>query len=390
MVTELEAQQYYQQLIMAGTSPEDAKREVAEFLSMMDEGAPTEISIQDSIAAPVAGAVTDRAIQSILGVGGAEVAAESALAGAGSIAEPALAGAGDIAGAAAPGYSAVPGVIGAALAADVLMNKRHGARGAGQGALAGAGIGWTFGGPTGALIGAPIGAGIGYFGNFGDENKFETEYNRAQDLRDKGINWDLNTQKPSQGRSKEELTSEAARNIAMGQYGNVEYAESRNMGDSRPEDWWGFSVWGEKFGNDWLKKYSEDQRRQIVQRGLELNLFDENTGSLDVNFTPEYEADIQKILSGEMTVETTPWEPGQTGQEGPARGTGPYPISINISGGGGSGDANADLTSQALIEMGLSNDDSVNLINSYKQLGALTPNEAAAAAYSVGKMKGPI
>lgn len=187
-------------------------------------------------------------------------------------------------------------LLGAALAGDVLINKRHGGRGAAQGALAGAGMGSYFG-PYGALAGALIGGGVGYFGNFGDENRFQTEYNRSQALRDKGINWDLNTDKPSQGRSIGDLIAEAEANKAAGKWGNVQFAGSRNEKDLKPEDIWGYSAFGEKYGNDWLKKYSEEQRRQIAQKALDSGAVRESTGSIDINFTPELDAAVQAILT---------------------------------------------------------------------------------------------
>lgn len=187
-------------------------------------------------------------------------------------------------------------LLGAALAGDLLINKRHGARGAGQGALAGAGMGAYFG-PWGALAGALLGGGVGYFGNFGDENKFLTEYNRSQALRDKGINWDLNTQAPSKGRSIGDLIAEAEANKAAGKWGNVDFARSRNEKDLKAEDIWGYSAFGEKYGNDWLRKFSEDQRRQIAQKALDSGAAKEHHGTVDINFTPELDSAIQSILN---------------------------------------------------------------------------------------------
>lgn len=403
MITEAEAREYYEQLIRYGTSDADAKKEVAAMIQMqggLSDEDPTAMSLAESSPGVTETAVLGLlandafnapAMAETLGTGLASTAEANAAwnaAAMGGEVLPEVAtqlGPWSMEGIGASGNLILP-AAGAALALDTFGNKRHGGRGALQGAASGAMMGSYFG-PWGIGIGAGLGLGLGYFGNFGDENKFQTEYNRAQALRDKGINWDLNTEKPSMGRSKEELTAEAARNIAMGQYGNVEFAGSRNETDLRPEDIWGYAIWGEKFGDDWLKGMSEDQRRQISQLALDQGLVREHHGTIDINFTPEFDKAVEDIKSGAMTVETTPWEPGEA-QEGPARGTGPYPISINISGGGGQSNANANMTTQALIEMGLSNDESVNLINSYKQLGALTPNEAAQAAYSVGKMKG--
>lgn len=187
-------------------------------------------------------------------------------------------------------------IIGAALAGDVLLNKRHGGRGLGEGALAGAGIGSYFG-PWGALAGALLGGGVGYFGNFGDKDRFQSEYKRAQALRDKGLNWDLNTVKPSKGRSLSELIAEEQSRINSGGYGNTTFASSRNEKDLKPEDVWGYSAFGEKYGNDWLKKYSEKQRRQIAQKLLDAGAISERTGTIDINSNSDLERAIQQIIS---------------------------------------------------------------------------------------------
>lgn len=185
--------------------------------------------------------------------------------------------------------------LGAMLAGDVLINKKHGAGGAAEGALAGAGIGSTFGGLPGAAIGAGLGGLIGYFGNFGDKDRYLTEYNRAKALRDKGVNWDLSTEKPSAGVSIDDLIATENAKMAAGQYGNTTFAASRNEGDLKPEDIWGYSTFGEKFGNDWLKGMSEDQRRKIAQAALDQNAVREHTGTVDVNWTPELDKLIEDI-----------------------------------------------------------------------------------------------
>lgn len=291
-------------------------------------------------------------------------------------------------GTAAAGHSAVPGLIGAYLAYDVLSNKKHGGQGAVEGGLAGAGIGWTLGGPVGAVIGAPIGAGIGYFGNFGDEDKYLTEYNRAQALRDQGINWAFNTVAPTSGTSKQELIDRATQNIASGKYGNPEFERTRDERLLRPEDIMGNAVFGEKFGKDWLEKFNDSQRMQIAQAALNRGLVREHHGTIDVGFDSDFDAQVQRILAGEETVETKPFQPGEGQAQYPREG-GPTTIVVNMGGGGApQRSANADMTTQAMINMGLSNDDAVNLISRYKNLGALTPNEAAEAAYTVGKMRG--
>lgn len=177
-----------------------------------------------------------------------------------------------------------PGVAGAFGMADVLMNKRHGARGAAQGALSGAGMGFTLGGPVGAGIGAVAGGALGYFGNLGDEDKWKTEQDRADKLREQGINWDIPSERLTKGRSKEELVRGAQANIDAGRYGNVKFAQSRNESDLNPEDIWGYSTFGEKYGDKWLKGMSEEQRRGISQALLNAGAVNEHHGTIDVDW----------------------------------------------------------------------------------------------------------
>lgn len=170
-------------------------------------------------------------------------------------------------------------LAGAALGYDVLKNKKHGKSGAAEGAASGALIGTYFAPGIGTLAGAVIGGALGYFGNFGDEDKYKTEFNRAQKLRDKGVNWDLNVDAPPKGVSKDKLIE-----IARQTGGNVKFAESRNEKDLRPEDIWGYSTFGEKFGDSWLKGFSEDQRRAIANEALKKGAVREHTGTIDIDW----------------------------------------------------------------------------------------------------------
>jgi hypothetical protein len=178
----------------------------------------------------------------------------------------------------------IPGVAGAIGAYDVLSNKKHGWGGAAEGALSGAGIGMTVGGPVGAAIGAPVGGLVGYFGNFGDKNRFQDEYKAAQKLRDNGVNWGFNQGMPSKGRSINDLVAFEQDKVNKGQYGNVAFAKSRNEKDLKPEDIWGYSAFGEKYGNDWLGKFSEQQRRDIAQKTLDSGAVDEHHGTISVDW----------------------------------------------------------------------------------------------------------
>jgi len=132
--------------------------------------------------------------------------------------------------------NAILPVAGAALAGDVLLNKRHGVSGAAEGAASGAMIGSYFG-PTGAVVGGLIGAGIGFFGNFGDVDAYKTEWKRKKKLVDQGIiTADQLGPEPKKGRSKEELVAEARANG-----GNITFASSRNEADLTPTDIVGYA-----------------------------------------------------------------------------------------------------------------------------------------------------
>lgn len=148
--------------------------------------------------------------------------------------------------------NAVLPLAGVAGMGELLYNKRHGTGGAAQGALSGAAMGSYFG-PWGALAGALLGGGVGYFGNFGDKNAFQDEYKRAQKLRDAGINWQWNTDKPKVGRSKAELLNP---NLAAdfagldAKYGwvNNKFSQSRKEGDLQNYDLIGYSFLPEILG----------------------------------------------------------------------------------------------------------------------------------------------
>ena len=139
-------------------------------------------------------------------------------------------------------------------------------------------VNWVL--PTG-LVGAA----------FGDKDMYLTEGLRGEKLAEKGVTgWDklmATMPKLSKGRSKDELTRKdlAADFVGkdpQGVWVNNKFAQSRNEADLKPEDIWGYSAFGEAFGNDWLGKYSEDQRRQIAQKALDSGKVREHIGTLDI------------------------------------------------------------------------------------------------------------
>ena len=187
---------------------------------------------------------------------------------------------------------------------DELKNQRTGKRGYAQGAASGAAMGSYFG-PWGALIGGLVGLGVGGANELLDTNRFKTEGNRLADLEKRGINIPDAFKAPmylKKGRSKEELINSAAPKgfvgyLPSGQFVNNKFAESRNEADLLPEDIMGYSAFFDKYGNDWMGKFSNQQRFGVAQKVLNNKAADEHHGTIDVKWTPELEADINAFLS---------------------------------------------------------------------------------------------
>lgn len=181
-------------------------------------------------------------------------------------------------------YLPALGVIGTA---DLLANQRTGRRGYLQGAASGAAMGSYFG-PWGALIGAGVGLGMAGANELFDTNRYKTEGNRLQDLIDQGINIPNELRGAMtlrKGRSRQELIAQEEAKVAKGQYGNPEFARSRDEKDLRPEDIWGYSAFFKKYGNDWLGKFSEQQRRDIAQQALSAGAVKEHHGTIDIDWS---------------------------------------------------------------------------------------------------------
>ena len=79
---------------------------------------------------------------------------------------------------------------------------------------------------------------------------------------------------------------------------NNKFALSRDEKDLKGQDIWGNAAFFEKFGNDWLKTFNEDQRLAIAQLVLEAGLVRERHGTIDVAWTPEIEAVIKEKIIG--------------------------------------------------------------------------------------------
>lgn len=179
-------------------------------------------------------------------------------------------------------YLPIAGAVGMT---DLLANQRTGRRGYLQGAASGAAMGSYFG-PWGAAIGGAIGLGAAGANEMFDTNKFKTEGNRFQKLRDQGINLPgvQEAETLRQGRSKQQLIDIEKAKIAQGKYGNVKFAESRNEADLKPEDIWGYAAFYEKYGNDWLGKFNEKKRREIAQKALDAGAVREHHGTIDIDW----------------------------------------------------------------------------------------------------------
>jgi len=231
------------------------------------------------------------AIEMPLGLGGAEAGIGAYTGG-----EGALAGMAGTTGAAESGfglsgigsagnyYLPALGLIGTA---DLLANQRTGRRGYLQGAASGAAMGSYFG-PWGAAIGAGLGLALGGANELFDTNRYKTEGNRLQKLIDEGVNIPDYLRGPMtlrKGRSKEEIIAQEEAKVAAGQYGNPQFARSRDEKDLRPEDIWGYSAFFKKYGNDWLGKFNEQQRRDIAQKALSAGAVKEHHGTIDIDWS---------------------------------------------------------------------------------------------------------
>lgn len=163
---------------------------------------------------------------------------------------------------------------------DLFSNKKSGGKGALQGAASGAAMGSFFGLP-GAAIGAGIGGLTGFFGNFGDEDKYKTEGNRLKQLQESGVAvpQGLIDSMPQAGRSKEELIAlEKSRPD-----GNVKFAGSRLESDLRPQDIVGYAAFAENDPN-WFSKPQAEQLK-VAQQALDAGAVREHHGTIDIDFS---------------------------------------------------------------------------------------------------------
>lgn len=192
----------------------------------------------------------------------------------------------NFAGSATPYLGAAGTAIGAYNAYKGIEGKnpmRAGLGGAGA-ALGLNAMGYALG-PYGwaAMVAAPA---VGALVNkMGDKDRWKTEGKRLDDLRKRGINVpQMEGDSLSGGRSRDQLVAIEEAKKARGQYSNVDFARSRNVADLKPEDIWGYSAFFDHYGNDWLGKKTEQERRDIAQKALSSGAVREHHGTIDVDW----------------------------------------------------------------------------------------------------------
>lgn len=167
----------------------------------------------------------------------------------------------------------------------------------GLGAVAGLNtMGYALG-PWGvaATIAAP--ALIGAVNKFTDKDQWKSEQKNLAKLRAKGINIpQQEADTLTAGRSTDQLAGIEQSKINAGKYGNVDFAKTRDIKYLKPEDTWGSSDWFSQLGNDYLEKYTEDQRRTLNQTALDKGAISEGNGKVSIDFSKL--GDINQILSG--------------------------------------------------------------------------------------------
>ena len=183
--------------------------------------------------------------------------------------------------------------------------------------VSGAVIGSYFG-PIGTAIGAGAGLIVAGVAETFDTNRWRTEGNRLQALIDDGVEIPESMRGAMQltrGRSKGELV-EQARAAGL----DTRFAETRDEKYLKPEDIWGNATFFEKYGNDWLGKFSEQERRDIAQRALDAGAVREHKGTIDI--------DWEKAGSPESARKPTQSSNGKAPYSGmPGRGINPNLLS---------------------------------------------------------------
>lgn len=219
--------------------------------------------------------------------------------------------------------SAAPylGAAGAALGAYGTYRNLTGHPTAKAGAMSGAALGGGLAamapllglGPVGwgglalaMALGGGGGAVLGKLGQKWNPDHWMDEQNAVKGLANKGITgWDLYSKSQpvlTKGRSKDQLINRSFATDYIGKdptagWVNNKFAQSRNEKDLRPEDIWGYSAFGQKYGNDWFGKFNEGQRKNIAQAYLDAGAVSEGKGAIKLNSTADLDKKIQGLIS---------------------------------------------------------------------------------------------
>lgn len=146
---------------------------------------------------------------------------------------------------------------------------------------------------------------------FMKDDKWKTEGKRLVSLKDVAGWRDLASQPGSAanltgGRSKDELVALENAKVANGEYGNPEFAASRDESKLKGKDVWGYATFGEKFGDKWLGPggFTADQREKIGQAAVDTGAFREHHGTGDLSENADFDAKVAEILAKPAPVES--------------------------------------------------------------------------------------
>jgi hypothetical protein len=179
--------------------------------------------------------------------------------------------------------------------------------GASGGATLGAGIGSLFG-PMGTAIGGGIGAVAGgaYGAALGVKNKTNREQMRNWRLAKSGYKYitdaDMKDKKNPQIRT--DLAPDFQGYDKEGKYVNNRFANSRKESDLTPEtilnrtQGVGGAGFAKEFGNAWMERLTEDQRKALIQESLNRGLVTEKLGSTYLNADQELKRKALYMMNG--------------------------------------------------------------------------------------------
>lgn len=182
--------------------------------------------------------------------------------------------------------------------------------GAGVGAL-GAGLGLNAMGlalgPVGWALMAGVPIGLAAYRKFADKDRWKEEQSRRDKLAKNNVTgWaQFNATQPrlTKGRSfdsmqRKDLASDFVGLDDKGTWVNNKFNMSRNVGDLKAKDIWGYASFGEKYGNDWFGKFNEKQREDIAQMYLDSGNVTEGRGKIKLGAEGGIDEKIKNYLEG--------------------------------------------------------------------------------------------